>query len=74
VISRNDDDHGIVKDQRTRREVDVFSVRQDDVILDMDVTVFVSDCWGDFVDLLTSLRATVDLYVVFQFSLLDTEN
>jgi len=43
--------HGIVKDQWTRREVVVFSENQDNVILDLNVTVFVSDSWGDFVNL-----------------------
>jgi hypothetical protein len=36
--------HGIVKDHRARREIVVFSARQDDVIiLDLDVTAFVSN-------------------------------
>ena len=30
------DNHGVVKDQRVRREVCVFSTRQDDVILDLE--------------------------------------
>ena len=34
--------HGVVKDQWARREVVVFSTRLNDVILDLDVTVFVS--------------------------------
>jgi hypothetical protein len=35
VISPNDN-HGVVKDQWVRREVCVFSTRQDDVILDLE--------------------------------------
>jgi len=49
--------HCKIDDHRTRREVVVFFTRSDDVILDIDVYVFVSDYCGDFGDF-------VDLYTV----------
>jgi hypothetical protein len=42
-----------VRYQRARREVFgcFYSARKDDVILDLNVTTFVSACWGIFLSL-----------------------
>ena len=48
--------HCIVKNHQARREIVVFSARQDDgIILDLDVTDFVSKDKGYFVNLYTQV-------------------
>ena len=53
MISRKHVLPGEIKDQREGRTVIVFFVTQDNVILDLDVSVFISDSWGVFANLYT---------------------